>query len=263
VAISVPQQLPTSALAAPSAALRVAVSADGNEHDCDDVTSTAMAVAILARAGFAGNLVYYGHSDHIWSTAGSCAGNSNREELMRVSSQETARLWGGFNPGVFINARAQTAAAVQALTAAVNASTAGSPLVIIAAGPMEVVGRALSASNPAARAHVTIVSHSVWNDTHADTDHGGWSWNELASLGAKLHKIRDQNQELQTAPSRYFWARDSSDPKIRWLWDRHIASGLAHFDPSDAGMAYWLVTGGTSGGDEDTTPEKLASFLSG
>ena len=61
---------------------------------------------------------------------------------MRISSEETAKKWGGFNLGAFINAKAQTASAVSALTNQINASSASNPLWIIGAGPMEVIGRA-------------------------------------------------------------------------------------------------------------------------
>ena len=57
-------------------------------------------------------------------------------------------MWGGFNPAAFINAKAQTASAVSALTNQINASSSSNPLWIIGAGPMEVIGRALQASDP-------------------------------------------------------------------------------------------------------------------
>ena len=246
---------------------RIAVSADGNEHDCDDITSTAMSLSLLAKTGNASKLVYYGHSDHIWSTGldGACAGG-NREEEMRISSEETAKLWGGFNLGAFINAKAQTAAAVSALANQINASSASNPLWIIAAGPMEVIGKALEASDPAKRQYVTVISHSEWNDYHAELPgHGSWNFQELKyTLGANIQSIIDQNAGLELNESNYSWLQQSSDPKLNWIWQRHVKSGLSpEFDPSDSGMVYWLLTGGMNGGDQNATPAKLRSILEG
>jgi hypothetical protein len=244
---------------------RIAISSDGNEHDCDDITATAMTLALLAKTGNASRLVYYGHSDHIWSTGldGTCNGG-NREEEMRISSEETARLWGGFDLGVFINARAQTLEAVLALVAQINASSAEDPLWIIGAGPMEVIGTALSTSNPLKRQFVTVVSHSDWNNSHAELPgYGSWNFIELQTiLGANIRQINDQNAGLQTHESYYSWLEHSSDPRLNWLWQRHQRSGLSPvFDPSDAGMIYWLITGGNNGGDQNATPAKLKALL--
>ena len=200
-----PTPTPTSTPAptsTPSAALgRIAISSDGNDHDCDDITATPMSLALLAKSGNASRLVYYGHSDHIWSTGtdGACGGG-NREEEMRISSEETARLWGGFNLGVFINAKAHTAAAVSALTNQINVSSASNPLWIIGAGPMEVIGRALAASDPTKRQYVFVISHSEWNDYHAEQPgHGTWNFQELKSvLGANIKSIADQNAGTAT-----------------------------------------------------------------
>ncbi|HUE82956.1 MAG TPA: hypothetical protein VMM84_12655 [Pyrinomonadaceae bacterium] len=259
---------------------RIAISADGNEHDCDDITATAVSVALLARSGNASKLVYYGHSDHIWSTGlygGGCAGG-NRETEMELSSLETARLWGGFNESVFINAKAHTATAVSRLTAQINASTASDPLWIVGAGPMQVIGMALAASDPSRRQYVTVLSHSEWNNLHSKSpstnenehSHTGysplWVFSELGSvLGARLVQIIDQNPGLQRPQSEFYWLRDSSDPRLRRLWDRHVVSGTnanaQGFDCSDAGMIYWLITGGNNGGDQHATPAKLRAVL--
>ncbi len=259
---------------------RIAISSDGNEHDCDDITATALSIALLATSGNASKLVYYGHSDHIWSTGlhgGPCAGG-NRETEMEISSLGTARLWGGFNEGVFINAKANTTAAVAALAAQINASSASDPLWIVAAGPMQVTGMALAASDPSRRQYVTVLSHSQWNNTHAKTpstnenehSHTGfsplWVFSELGSvLGARLVQITDQNPGLQKPQSEFYWLRDSTDHRLKHLWDRHVVSGTngnaQGFDCSDAGMIYWLITGGSNGGDQHATPAKLRAVF--
>ena len=249
----------------PSALLgRIAISSDGNDHDCDDITATPMSLALLAKSGNASRLVYYGHSDHIWSTGtdGVCGGG-NREEEMRISSEETARRWGGFDLGVFINAKANTATAVSALANQINLSSASNPLWIVGAGPMEVIGRALAASDPTKRQFVFVISHSEWNDYHAEQPgHGTWNFQELNSiLGANIKSIVDQNQGLTVPAIHYTWLQQSSDTRLNWLWQRHLASGLPYFDPSDAGMIYYLITGGLNGGDQNATVAKVKAML--
>jgi hypothetical protein len=77
-------------------------------------------------------------------------------------------------------------------------------------------------------------------------------------------QIGDQNRLLSLSPygrparpeefARFFWMRDSRDPKIRFLWERMVVSTRP--DPSDAGMAYFLISG-----DEDCDPAKLKRLL--
>ncbi len=255
-----------AALATPTATLgRIAISSDGNDHDCDDIAATAMTIALLAKTGNASKLVYYGHSDHIWSSnlSEACGTVTDREAEMRISSRGTAERWGGFNLDVFINARAETDAAVGRLVTQINASSSGDRLTIIAAGPMEVVGRALQGAG-ANKQHVTVVSHSDWNNNHSDNPeandppHSGWTWAEMqaAFTTATFTRIADQNTLLTVPESNYFWLRDSADPKLTWLWDRHVVADKNLFDPSDAGMAYWLLTG-----DQSATPTKLRTML--
>ena len=152
---------------------------------------------------------------------------------------------------------------LDALAAEIDKSSASDPLWLLGAGPMEMIGRAISASDPSKRPFVTVTSHSTWNDTHAALEHGGWSYAALESLGVILHHIKDQNEGLNEPYERYHWLRDSEDPRLRWLWDRGQVAGKSTFDESDAGMSYWLVTGGVSGGDDHATPEKLRDFFAG
>jgi hypothetical protein len=227
--------------------------------------ATAVSVAILAKTGNAGKLRFYAYADHIWATSGGCEGG-DREEEMRLSSYGTAQRWGGFDLSVFYNARRDTTLAVDKLVALINASSAGDPLWIIGAGPMEVVGRAIQKSDPAKRQYATLISHSSWNNNHADApssneSHSGWTWDEIGELRptVKLVKIKDQNPGLNTPYSTYHAWRDSSDPKLRWLWDRGQLIGKSWFDCSDAGMVYWLVNG--RGSDQVLTPAELLALL--
>jgi len=246
---------------------RIAISSDGNKHDCDDLFATAVSVAILAKSSNASKLRYYGYADHIWASSGGCNGG-DRETEMRLSAYETAQKWGGFDLGVFINAKQNTAEAVRRLTALIDESSATDPLWIVAAGPMEVVGRAISASSPSKRQYVTLISHSMWNNDHADKPspsesptHSGWTFDEIGRLSPTvvMRKISDQNPDLHTTYSTYYSWRDSSDPKLRWLWDRGQVTGIDWPDCSDAGMVYWLVTG--RGADDTVTPNELLALF--
>jgi hypothetical protein len=143
---------------------RLAISSDGNLHDRDDICATAITIAAIAATGNSDRLAYYAYCDHDWGT------DLARENLMRQSTFETAQLWGGFNLSVFYNARQQPSTAVAALVAEINKSSADDPLTILAVGPMQVTGWALNQSDPARRQYVTVVSHSRWNDIHAETE---------------------------------------------------------------------------------------------
>jgi hypothetical protein len=248
-----------AAASAPAATFpgRVALSNNGNKHDCDDIAASAVTIALLAKTGNAGKLAYCDYADHIWASAAAstCQGGSaSRETKMRDSTLGTAQRYGGFNTTVFFNARANTPLAVARLTAAINASTSSNPLWILAAGPMEVVGRALYTAASSRRQYVTVVSHSTWNDNHADRpysneqpQHSGWTLDEIRRMSSppKVVHLPDQNAYLNTPFSTYYVWRDSSDSRKRWLWQRIQMQniGKTTADISDAGMTYWLVRG--------------------
>ncbi len=233
---------------------RIAISSDGNYHDRDDIAATPMSLALLAKAGLQEQLVYYGHSDHIWDT------DREQEKEMIISAEESARLF-GFNPELIHNAKKETTATIMELVKVINASSINNVLWIIGAGPMEVIGKAIQYSDKKARPYVTVISHSMWNNQHASKHHGGYSFESLASLGVSIIEITNQNPDTNKPYEEYFWLRDSDDPKMKWLWERGVAAGKKNFDPSDAGMVYWLLTGGPSGGDDHPNPEKLRNFF--
>jgi len=248
---------------------RIAISSDGNKHDCDDLFATAVSVAILAKTGNASKLRYYGYSDHIWASSSGCRGGDRDVEMAR-SAHDTAAMWGGFDLNVFINAKQNTAEAVRRLTQLINDSSGSDPLWIVAAGPMEVVGRAIAASDGSKRQYVTVISHSQWNNNHADSPssgesptHSGWTFDEIGRMNPSVvrKQIADQNSGLHTTYSTYYPWRDSSDSKLRWLWDRGQVTGIDWPDCSDAGMVYWLVMGRPS--DDRLSPTELLALFAG
>ncbi len=236
---------------------RIAVSADGNMHDADDICASPMIVAMIGKTGNQAKLVHYDYANHYWqSTAAS-------EEAMRTSVVDTASQWGGFSP-VFFNATQQRDAAVAHLAAEINKSTADDPLVILGLGPQQTVGMAVAQSDKTRRGYVTLMSHSTWNDNHA-TKYGAseglpsplYSYTKIGTMGVKVLHMIDQNPGTNRPYSEYYWLRDSADPKLRWLWDRGVAAGKSTFDCSDAGVMYCYLTG-----DPTADPLKLKAFFS-
>lgn len=258
--------LPANAALVPG---RIAISSDGNKHDCDDIFATAVTVAILAKTGNAAKLSYYGYADHVWGTSSGC-NDGNREIAMKRSAVDTARLYGGFDLSKFVNAKANHNAAVQRLTDEINTSSSTNPLWIIAAGPMQVIGEALTKAASSRRQYVTVVSHSSWNDQHADAPqsgesprHSGWTWDEIGRMSSppKRKHLPDQNPTLSTSWSPYISWRDSADSRLRWLWSRAQAAGTSWPDCSDAGMTAWLVK--ASGSDEKLSTSELKAIVGG
>jgi hypothetical protein len=216
-----------------------------------------MNIAQLAVTGNQARLVHFDYADHYWIT------NSAREELMRVSSVETAKQWGGFNLSVFYNATQLRSLTVSHLAAEINKSTATDQLQILGMGPMQTIGLAVAQSDPAKRQYVTLVSHSIWNDTHAGNSGPKeglsgptYNYSDIGAMGVKLLHIKDQNAGINKPYSQYYWLRDSADPRLQWLWDRSQVAGKSTFDCSDAGETYFVLTG-----DQKCTPLKLKTLL--
>ena len=141
---------------------RIAYSADGNEHDRDDIGATPMSLFILHIAGLGDRLVHYEYSNHLG------ANTTSQEQDMEESALGSQSLY-GYPRDIFFSGYRETNAAAANLTAEINKSTAQDPLFIIAAGPMETVYRGMNAANQSARQHVTLISHSTWNENHNDT----------------------------------------------------------------------------------------------
>jgi hypothetical protein len=160
-------------------------------------------------------------------------------------------------------------AAVASIAQAVNASSADDPLYYIVAGPMEVPFLGIQKADPQKRKYVYCISHSRWNDGFASkVDAGLFTYNKRSVIESGVHWVQIQDQNRLLSHSRYgnpakpeefkpyFWMRDSQDPKVNFLWERMVVSTRP--DPSDAGMAWFLVTG-----DEEADPEKLKRLLDG
>lgn len=226
---------------------RVAWSSDGNAHDRDDYTSIAMATALLGAAGY--QFVHLQHSSHIWNTF------PDREAICQMIAEDTAEDWGMTHP--IFNVYSNRQNTYDDLADEINKSTAVNPLTILIGGPMEVVWQAINQSNPSARQYVTVVSHSNWNNTHATShDPNAHDWVDLPALGVNAIKIDGQNGNLNRPYSEWYWLRDSSDPRLQWLWEVGEIAAKPNYDVSDAGMMYWFLTG-----DENGEPSDFEAFF--
>lgn len=232
---------------------RIAVTADGNIHDQDDFGATPVSLAILAKSGLQSKLVHYDYSSHIGEST------ANGEEQMRISALGAQSRF-GFNRSVFFDDIANIGGAVNNLKNAINASSAGNRLFVILAGPSEVLWRGMNAADQNKRTFVTVISHSFFNEFHANDAHTGQpnhgqpnhrrlrrTITNVRNLGASFRRIANQNDYWNThlggrgSFGALSWMENHQDENLRWVFTRIRRSGRA--DYSDAGMVYFLITG--------------------
>jgi len=259
---------------------RIAISSDGNEHDHDDWAATPLSLALLAASGLQDNLVLYTYSDHVWGSNQdhpTSKSGLNSYEHMRESALG-GQKWFGFDKTKFVCAVDNAEVAYTALRDVINESSADNPLMIIAAGPMQVVGEAISRSDVSKRQFVTLISHSNWNNNHSDKPankywdlHSGWTFKEItetfsndAGGNLKCIQIADQNggadyDGFKAPMEKFEWIKTSqarNNPAYKpgawdWLYSQQETCIKENdFDPSDAGMIVYLLTG-----IEKTEPE--------
>ena len=236
---------------------RIAYSADGNFNDEDDWASSPMALAIFSHFGVSDRLVHFDYncilpkSDPIWES-------EHKKGIMGAISHF------GYDASIFYDCQKELNAAVKSITNAINSSSAEDPLFYILAGPMEVPFLGIAKSDPEKRKYVYCISHNNWNDGYASGDLVDHNKRDVIPTGVTWIQITDQNRRLTTGPfgrpsteeewRPWHWLRDAKNPKLKFLWDRMVASTRA--DCSDSGMAYFLMSG-----DEHATIEKLKSLL--
>jgi hypothetical protein len=236
---------------------RIAWSADGNHNDPDDWAASPVALAIIAECGGRDRLVHFDYNCILPAT-------DPKWEKTHAESVLGAAQRYGYNRSVFHDCRQDLEGALDSIAQAIDASTADNPLYFVVAGPMEVPFRGIQKSDPEKRKHVYCISHSRWNDGYARRYTFTNTKRSVISSGVHWVQIGDQNRLLSTSPygqatrpehwRPYQWMRDSADPKVRFLWERMEVSTRP--DPSDAGMAYFLMTG-----DEEADPAKLKRLL--
>lgn len=260
---------------------RIIISSDGNEHDHDDWAATPLTLALLAASGLQDRVTLYTYSDHIWGSNidhPTSKSGLNAYDHMRESALG-GQKWFGFDNTKFICAVDNPEVAYNAVRDEINKSSKKNPLIIIAAGPMQVVGEGINRADKEKRQFVTIISHSEWNNKHAkkpsdkEPTHSGWTYQDIRDQfentnggNLKIIQITDQNggndYDGFNAPiTKFDWIKTSSARNNKaykagawdWLYTRQetcIKAKGVNFDPSDAGMIVFMLTG-----IEKTEPE--------
>jgi hypothetical protein len=230
-------------------AYRIGISSDGNLHDTDDIGASAMAMAMIGEAGLADRLVHHDYSSHLGKSS------EGREKEMAESVLGAAKRW-GVNAGALFDDQKDLAGAVANIARQINASSEKDRFYYCVGGPMEVAWRGINASDKDKRKFCTVVSHSNWNNKHADTPQMKHTWDDIRKTGVEAVEIRDQNRGLNTPLGDWDWLKNARDEKWKWLFSRNKKK--RKFDVSDAGMVWFVITGR---GDEDAAPAKVKDLF--
>lgn len=250
------EEVPTCSLPTVINNSSIAVVADGNSPDPDDIGATAVTLAMMKALGVEKDLVYYSHSCDLKPFEGSSQTitvdqEAERQVLMQNSCDGTASRWGGFEHIEFYNCRTQKTLSINKLRDAINNATSVKPLAIIEAGEPDIIYDALEAANSGKRQYVTIVTHHIANDESADDPNKNLSNIVVDFPSVNVARIPDQNEMLKSNLSVWHWARDHEDSRIKWLWtqgkiaeqDPAVGFQTGKFDCSDAGMIYFQLMG--------------------
>lgn len=234
---------------------RLAVIADGNSPDPDDLGGTAVSLALLSAAGLGERLVHYSHSCDIVPTRRiSEEAEKERHTLMQASCEGTARRWGGFDHINFIDAKRNLDIAIRDLVMAINASTEEDPLWIIEAGEPDLIGMALDVARREKQKFVKVITHHPTNDNTGDF----YKWEQILTYNIEEVRIPDQNILLKVDEEKWDWAKNHDDHRLQWVWlmgkiaeiDNVVDFQAGFWDCSDAGMVYYWITGANKNGGE-------------
>lgn len=243
---------------------RIAFVNDGNNADADDISAIPFQVALIAAFNATDKLVHWTYACDLKAT------DSTREKELNTSLKGAVSLWGDpqwgeFDSSIFFNYQNAKSEAENHLTAQINASSSDDPLWIIEAGEPDVIGYALEAADENKRQYVKVVTHHPHNDGGVfwhltSTSSGRKSIAAIPGMAADfIVRIPDQNAELKVSESDCSWAKNSSDPRIKFLWNRAIAAQYDDRNPpagivdfSDAGMVWYILDGGPIGGGDET-----------
>lgn len=246
---------------------RIAIIADGNSPDPDDLGGTAVTLALLRVAGLEDRLVHYSHScDITRSNRISEKAEVERHGLMQSCCDVTARRWGGFDHITFLDAKWQMDATIIDLIKHINASTAEDPLWIVEAGEPDHIGLALAGSSREKHEYVKVITHHPANDNAGDF----YKWQQILDFGVEEVRIPDQNIKLKVLEAEWDWARDHSDSRIQQVWvqgkiaevDDVVRFQKGKWDCSDAGMAlYWITGANVNDGLAQGTVDDVKTLL--
>ena len=246
---------------------RLAIVADGNSPDPDDIGATAVILGLLKASDLNDRLVHLSHSCDLKPTTRIPPEDElRRQKVMSQVCREGISHFGPFsNLSKIYNCRTQQPAAVHDLRDAINDSSPSNPLWIIEAGEPDIIGFALESADSSKRQFVHVVSHHPANDNAGDYN----SWQQILDFGVQEHQIGDQNVRLKTKIAEWDWAKKHKQESIRWIrqqlayaeQDGVVKFQTNYFDCSDAGMVYWWITGGDEGGNKQATPREIAELL--
>jgi hypothetical protein len=245
---------------------RIVIVADGNEHDKGDWAATPLTLAVLAAKEIQDQVMVYAFSSHTW---GSNKTHSGADAQMRESAFLGAKQF-GFKKTKFIEAVNAPNYAIIEITVQINKSSDKNPLIILATGPIDIIGTALEEADSTKLKHVRIISHSIWDQQHSDSPeegetHKGWTWEKLresyAGKGLELIALPELEEGNFKAPlSAYSWLTNSpeKEPKPfekgswQWLYSRIEASKSGEeVNPSDVRLILYLLTGKPNTGIPD------------
>lgn len=245
---------------------RIAIVADGNSPDPDDLGGTAVSISLLRATGLEDRLVHYSHSCDLERVERiSERAERERHALMQSACDVTARRWGGFDDLTFFDAKWQQKETVNDLAKAINASTAADPLWIIEAGEPDIIGLALDASSKNKHKFVKVVTHHPANDDAGDF----YTWQQILDFGIEEVRIPDQNVHLKVNLEKWDWAKNHPDPRVQWVWlqgkiaevDDVVKFQKGKWDCSDAGMVLYWITGATNGGLREGSVDDVKKLL--
>lgn len=245
---------------------RIAIVADGNSPDPDDLGGTAVSIALLRATSLEKRLVHYSHScDLVRVNRISEKAEVERHALMQSACDVTARRWGGFDHLTFFDAKWQMDATIKDLAKAINASAVDDPLWIIEAGEPDIIGFALDATPKEKHKFVKVVTHHPANDNAGDF----YKWQQILDFGVEEVRIPDQNINLKVDIAEWDWAKNHSDPRVQQVWlqgkiaevDDVVKFQKGKWDCSDAGMVLYWVTGATNGGLQKGTVGDVKTLL--
>lgn len=227
---------------------RIAIVADGNSPDPDDLGGTAVSLALMRAAGLEDRLVHYSHScDIVPSNRISEEAEKERHLMMQLCCDGTARRWGGFEGLEFIDVKWNLDVAVKDLAKAIDASSAEDPLWIVEAGEPDLIGMALDISQKGKHKFVKVITHHPANDETGKF----YTWEEILEFNIEEVRIPDQNILLKVDEEHWDWAMNHPDDRIQWVWimgkmaevDNVVKFQKGRWDCSDAGMIYYWITG--------------------
>lgn len=257
---------------------RVIMTFDGNVHDDDDILALPYAAGLWWAAGLKDKVVQIEYNNHVClinnsEVDGSGPGAGDDSQNMRNSASGAISRF-NYNQNIFYDYETQGTASTNKMASEIEKSTAANPLWIIAGGPMETVWRGLDSASQG-HDHVTVISHSSWNEAHLHCG-GDHNWNSLKNtfqsqgvffVGfcsgggcSQPSGLNDQNGGFSSGVSNWSWMQGSSKEYNRWIFGRN-PFGTNKFDPSDAGMSYFLISGGPFNGGKKTPDHNDARKL--